>query len=63
MTDNDMPINFDVNNLKSIFKLPIYYQNNKYLLEKNIHSDLELTELTDNSNNCLYDSIFEPKIH
>ena len=52
--------NYNISNCSSIFKLPIHYLENKTILEKNIHSDLELTELKDNSNNCLYDNVFEP---
>ena len=52
---------YNINNCSTVFKLPIHYLENKSILEKNIHSDLELTELKDNSNNCLYDNIFEPR--
>tara|TARA_Y100000992_G_C21268921_1_gene495533 strand:+ start:807 stop:2552 length:1746 start_codon:yes stop_codon:yes gene_type:complete len=52
---------YNINNCSTVFKLPIHYLENKSILEKNIHSDLELTELKDNSNNCLYDNVFEPK--
>ena len=51
---------YNINNCSTVFKLPIDYLENKSTLEKNIHSDLELTELKDNSNNCLYDNVFEP---
>ena len=60
MTEYDTK-QYNINNCSTIFKLPIDYLNNKSILEKNIHSDLELTELKDNSNNCLYDNVFEPK--
>ena len=53
--------NFSIDEIKNVFKLPIHYLKDKHTLEKNIHCDLELTELKDNSNNCLYDNVFEPK--
>ena len=60
MTDESTLKSYNINNCSSIFKLPIYYLEDKSLLAKNIYSDLELTELKDNSNNCLYDNVFEP---
>ena len=59
MSDCDTKM-YNINNCSTVFKLPINYLENKSTLEKNIHSDLELTELKDNSNNCLYDNVFEP---
>ena len=60
MTEYDTK-QYNINNCSTVFKLPISYLDNKSILEKSIHSDLELTELKDNSDNCLYDNVFEPK--
>ena len=58
--DNDNEIkHFSINNINDVFKLPINYLDNKTVLEKNIHTDLELKELKDNSCNCIYDNIFD----
>ena len=59
MTDESTIKSYNINNCSNIFKLPIYYLEDKSLLAKNIHSDLELKELKDNSNNCLYDNAFQ----
>jgi len=59
--DENKQHNFSIDEIKNVFKLPIHYLKDKSTLETNIHSDLELTELKDNSNNCLYDNVFEPK--
>ena len=45
------------------FHLPIYYNNQKKLVDKNIISDLELTNnnnIENENGNCLYDYVFEP---
>ena len=50
----------NIQELKNEFQLPItFVDNNKlYELPKNLQTDLELKETYDNSNNCIYDEIF-----
>ena len=43
MTEYDTK-EYNINNCSTIFRLPIDYLDNKSILEKNIHSDLELIE-------------------
>ena len=51
----------NIHELNEEFKLPITYlsQNNKYELADNLQTDLELKETYDNSNNCIYDHLFD----
>ena len=52
---------YHINDCNQVFKLPISYLENKSDVAENIFSDLELTNMKDNSDNCLYNYIFEPK--
>ena len=47
-----------VNEISDYFKLPIFYNKNKILLNKNIVSDLELVETIDQSSNSIYKYLF-----
>jgi hypothetical protein len=48
-----------VNEINEYFKLPIYYNKNKIVLNENIIFDLELVETVDNSNNSIYKYLFD----
>ena len=48
-----------VNEINDYFKLPIFYNKNKILLNKNIVSDLELVETIDQSSNSIYNYFFD----
>jgi len=60
MTNGLLNKKFNIDKISETFKLPISYLEKKSLLEKNIHSDLELTELKDDSSKGLYNTVFEP---
>jgi len=51
----------NIRELNNHFQLPITFvpKNKLYELSKNLQIDLELKETYDNSNNCIYDCIFE----
>ena len=60
-TDNtDNKDNYKCDNITETFKLPIYYQPGKKLINNYLIDDLELTSTKDNSNNSMYDYIFNP---
>jgi DNA mismatch repair ATPase MutS len=48
-----------INEINDYFKVPIFYNKNKILLNKNIISDLELVETVDPSNNSIYKYLFD----
>jgi len=48
-----------VNDINEYFKLPIYYNKNKIVLNENIIFDLELVETVDHSNNSIYKYLFD----
>lgn len=48
-------------NINETFFLPITYSDNVYETPKNVINDLELNNLTENPEKCLYDFIFKPK--
>ena len=48
-----------INNLNDHFKMPIYYNDNKIELNKNIIKDLELIETVDASCNPIYNFLFD----
>ena len=48
-----------VNEINDYFKIPIFYNNKKVLLNKNIISDLELIATVDSSNNSIYKYFFD----
>ena len=60
MTNGLLNKKFNIDKISETFKLPISYLEKKSLLEKNIHSDLELTELKDDNSKGLYNTVFEP---
>ena len=60
MTNDLLNKKFNIDKISETFKLPISYLEKKSFLEKNIHSDLELTELKDDSSKGLYNTVFEP---
>lgn len=55
LTNTIMTCTKDIN---EYFKLPIYYNNNKTILQKNIVNDLELIEHSEPSGNSIYDYYF-----
>ena len=50
--------NVIINDLNKYFKMPIYYNQNKIELKKNIVSDLELVATVDPSCNSIYSFCF-----
>jgi hypothetical protein len=60
--NQDMITNYELD-IKSHFKLPISYLNNKQSLRENIIEDLELVTCMDSSDNSIYDGVFSPKTY
>jgi len=48
-----------INEINNYFKIPIYYNDNKVEISKNIISDLELVNTIDSSNNPIYTYLFD----
>jgi len=48
-----------INEINNYFKIPIYYNDNKVEINKNIISDLELVNTIDSSNNPIYTYLFD----
>ena len=48
-----------INEINNYFKIPIYYNDNKVEINKNIISDLELVNTIDSSSNPIYTYLFD----
>jgi len=58
MEDKNETKEYNLDDINTCFKLPIYYNQDKMPLKKNISTDLELAKTIDASNNPIYSHIF-----